>query len=390
MDNQWPPEGFVYGIDVSRFQDSNGDGTGDLAGLATRLDHVAALGASWVWLLPGLPGLHTGDGRDVHDHESVDPRLGTLDDLRAVIEGCHRRGLRVMTDLTAPDRGRDAGDAGDSGDESFDELARIASVWLERGIDGLRVDAAAPSASATAGSGDSVAVRERFYARLRARLSAARPDVVLVAGADAPLHELALLTSRDRVDAVVDFTLNTALANALESEDVAPLREALSELDRSVQASARLNIGHNAVDDARRFRMARSLLFALPGVPLLMSGDELGITDDPDSRGPVPRRPHMPWRAVHNQGADTSSHLVLTRRVARLRARARAASNPARLRTIPHSPGVLALSIDGCLTLHNLSAEPAEVFEAYGAEPLLYERWNGHRLGPYGFAWFRT
>lgn len=520
MSAAWPPDGFVYGIDVSRFQDSNGDGTGDLPGLATRLDHIASLGASWVWLLPFFPSLRRDNGYDVDDHESVDPRFGTLDDLAAVIDGCHKRGLKVMIDLiihhtsdrhpwfrrAQKDPASDAGDyyvwsdeprdePGDQpifpgeddevwafdpeagawyhhqfygfqpdlnvgNDDVFDELVHIAQLWIERGIDGFRIDAAIPAvhppATTTPNEGAGLEPG-RFYSRLRARLGEVRPDVVLAAETDAPPNELAALTSHGRVDAVVDFSLNNAMFLAHARGEAAPLHDALAELDRWVQASARLNfvrnfdeLGLEQLDDSerqevldafgspdasiygrglrrgwrpmmgdeRRFRMSLSLLFALPGVPLVMYGQELGIGDDLSAPGRDAARPVMQWRAAptggftnvesdlvlpaqhdgpydfehvnaRDESTDDASTLVLMRRLATLRRRAGGATKPARLRVLPNARGVLALTIGGSLTLHNLAAEPAEVFEAYGADPLLFERWNGHRLGPYGFAWFR-
>lgn len=436
MTTKWPPQGFVYGIDVERFQDSDGDGVGDLAGLATRLDYVATLGASWVWLYP----MGRGDG--------VDPRLGTLDDLRTVIEGCHKRGLSVMIDLVT--HGQNVAD-----DDVFDELVRGAATWVCRGVDGFRIAGAVPKVAPSPTEGTGVAPGQ-LLSRLRARLNDVGSDVILVGEADVPPDTLGEFTTHRRVDAVVDFSLNSAMLLALAREDPAPLHRAVAELDRSVQASARINFVRKVdeldlgqlreaerrevfaafgaedgalcdgrlrrawrpmMGDERRFRMSLSLLFALPGVPLLLYGQELGIGDDLGAPGGDACRPVMQWRSssgggftgadsslvlpaqrngpfdfthvnARDQTADDSSNLVLTRRLARLRARAGTAANPARLRPLPHAPGVFALSVDGCLTLHNLSAQPADVFEAYGAEPLLYERWNGHRLGPYGFAWF--
>jgi maltose alpha-D-glucosyltransferase/alpha-amylase len=514
----WPPAGLVYGVDPSRFQDSDDDGVGDLPGVTGRLDHIASLGADWLWLLPIYPSLRRDNGYDVDDHEGIDPRFGTLDDFRALVEGCHARGIRLMMDLVlhhtserhpwfqAARRDRDsrvgayyvwadepldapsdapvfpgeeesvwsyddeAGawyhhqfygfqpDLNIANDDVFEEIVKIATLWLERGVDGFRIDAAMPAVrpKPTEGTGADPA---RFYDRLRARLTEVRPDVVLVAEADVPPRELATLAEHRRVDAVLDFSLNNALFLALAREQAEPLHGTLEGLDRTVPASARLNFVRNVdeldleqladdereevftvfggslaaflygrglrrgwapmMGDERRFRMSLSLLFALPGAPLLMYGQELGIGDDLSVEGRDACRPVMQWSSAQGggftkapdaplilpaqrvgpydfrhvnaraQSTDDRSHLVLTRRLSRVRGRLGLSTHPVRRHPLPNSPSVVALSAPGSLTLHNLGSTPAEVFEAYGAEPILGERWNGHRLGPYGFAWLR-
>jgi glycosidase len=91
---------------VRSFQDSDGDGIGDLKGLVQRLDHVndgdpsggSDLGADCIWLMPTFPS-PSYHGYDVTDYRDVDPELGTLDDLRAFVDEAHARGIRVLLDL---------------------------------------------------------------------------------------------------------------------------------------------------------------------------------------------------------------------------------------------------------------------------------------------------
>src|SRR3712207_9018615 len=79
----WYKNAVIYCLDVGTFMDSNGTGTGDLQGLANRLDHVEALGATCVWLLPFYPSPNRDNGYDVSDYYGVDPHLGTLGDFVA-------------------------------------------------------------------------------------------------------------------------------------------------------------------------------------------------------------------------------------------------------------------------------------------------------------------
>jgi alpha-glucosidase len=89
----------VYQVYPRSFQDSNGDGEGDLAGIAQRLDHVAALGADAVWLSPMYPSPLADGGYDVADYTAVDPRFGTLADADKLVARAHDLGLKVLLDV---------------------------------------------------------------------------------------------------------------------------------------------------------------------------------------------------------------------------------------------------------------------------------------------------
>ena len=83
----------------ARSSTSNGDGIGDFPGLTSRLDHIADLGATAVWLLPFYPSPLRDDGYDIADYKAVNPVYGTLDDFRAFVAAAHARGLRVIIEL---------------------------------------------------------------------------------------------------------------------------------------------------------------------------------------------------------------------------------------------------------------------------------------------------
>ncbi len=87
-----------YEIFVRSFYDSNGDGIGDLNGLIEKLDYVAGLGASCIWLMPvaASPSYH---GYDVSDYYRVEPAYGTNADFRRLVAEAHRRGIRVLVDM---------------------------------------------------------------------------------------------------------------------------------------------------------------------------------------------------------------------------------------------------------------------------------------------------
>jgi alpha-glucosidase len=95
----WWRTAIGYEVYVSSFADSNGDGLGDLAGVEAHLDHLHELGIDLIWLTPFFPSPLKDQGYDISDYLSVDPRFGTLDDLDRLVASAHARGMRVVFDL---------------------------------------------------------------------------------------------------------------------------------------------------------------------------------------------------------------------------------------------------------------------------------------------------
>src|SRR5690606_38831573 len=95
----WYENAIIYCLDVQTFMDSNGDGIGDFTGLTRRLDYLAGLGVTCLWLMPFFPSPMKDDGYDVTDYYQVDPRFGTLGDVVEFLYEADERGLRVIIDL---------------------------------------------------------------------------------------------------------------------------------------------------------------------------------------------------------------------------------------------------------------------------------------------------
>jgi alpha-glucosidase len=95
----WWQDAVIYQIYPRSFQDSDGDGIGDLRGIEQRLDHLAWLGVEALWLSPVYPSPMHDMGYDVADYEGVDPVFGTLDDFDRLVQAARERGLRVLLDL---------------------------------------------------------------------------------------------------------------------------------------------------------------------------------------------------------------------------------------------------------------------------------------------------
>ena len=98
QDLPWWHGAAIYQIYPRSFADSNGDGVGDLAGITARLDHVARLGADAIWISPFFTSPMRDFGYDVSDYCNVDPVFGTLDDFDALVARAHELGLKVTID----------------------------------------------------------------------------------------------------------------------------------------------------------------------------------------------------------------------------------------------------------------------------------------------------
>lgn len=89
----------VYQIYPRSFQDSNGDGIGDLGGIIQRLDYLQALGVDYLWITPVFPSPQNDNGYDVSDYCSIDPVFGTMEDLETLIQEGKKRNIGLMLDM---------------------------------------------------------------------------------------------------------------------------------------------------------------------------------------------------------------------------------------------------------------------------------------------------
>lgn len=97
----WIEKAVFYQVYPQSFQDTNGDGIGDLKGIISRLDYIRSIGCNTLWLNPCFHSAFMDAGYDVIDFYRVAPRYGTNDDLRQLFEEAHRKGMRVVLDLVA-------------------------------------------------------------------------------------------------------------------------------------------------------------------------------------------------------------------------------------------------------------------------------------------------
>jgi alpha-glucosidase len=120
----------IYHVYVRSFQDSNGDGVGDIPGIVSRLDHLAWLGVDAVWLSPVNPSPNADWGYDVADYLGVDPALGTVHDLDGLIAEARARGIDVLLDLV-PNHTSDCHPWFVAARSSRDDPKRDWYVWVD-------------------------------------------------------------------------------------------------------------------------------------------------------------------------------------------------------------------------------------------------------------------
>jgi alpha-glucosidase len=466
----WWRHGVIYQVYPRSFADADGDGVGDLRGIAGRLDHLAWLGVDAVWLSPIYRSPMKDFGYDISDHTAIDPQFGSLEDFDTLVAAAHDRGLKVLLDFVpnhtsdehpwfaqSPDFYRWQDPAPDGGPPNnwlsvfggpawtFDPergqyyshaylreqpdldwgkpavreaMLDILRFWLDRGVDGFRVDALRqvlkdPSLRDNPPNPDFGPGLPEYDSLLPVR-SADHEDLAPVAamaetiaeGGGVMVAELYLPVERlvRYYGAGVQMPSNmhlistpwepAAVAALVERYEAALPEDAwpnwvLGNHDRSRIAS---RLG------PAQARVAAMLLLTLRGTPTLYYGDELGMADvaippervqDPYERnspglgvGRDPARTPMPWSDAPNAGfcppdlepwlplgavasveaqrADPRSTLSLYRALLALRRESGALAGGG-YRTVFADDAVFAYRRDDTLVALNLSAEPQAV-----------------------------
>ena len=125
----------MYHIYPRSFQDTNGDGIGDLQGITQRLDYLSWLGVDAIWMSPVYPSPMADFGYDVSDHCDIDPMFGTLADMEALIATAHGHDLKVIMDFV-PNHTSDEHPWFQASKSSRDHPKRDWYYWKDPGPDG--------------------------------------------------------------------------------------------------------------------------------------------------------------------------------------------------------------------------------------------------------------
>lgn len=289
----WYKDAVIYALNVETFQDSDGDGVGDFAGLTSRVDYLHALGVTCVWLLPFYPSPNRDNRYDVADYYGVDPRLGTLGDFVDFLRSARERGIRVLIDLVvnhtsdqhpwflearrdptsryrdyyvwAPTPPANHADGmmfpgveestwthdetagayyfhrfyGHQPDLNLgnpavrEEIRKIIGFWLELGVSGFRLDAAPFLIERKGIQPDRVEARRphTFFRYMRSFLSWRRGDAVLLAEANVPMDDVEeFVGAGDKLQMLLNFHANQYLFLSLATRRAQPLADALRRL----------------------------------------------------------------------------------------------------------------------------------------------------------------
>lgn len=420
MSRFWYRNAILYSLDVESFMDADGDGVGDFQGLIDRLDYLAGLGVTCLWLLPFYPTPNRDDGYDVADYYGIDPRLGSPGDFVAFVREARGRGMHVLVDLVVnhtsvdhpwfraaradrtskyrdyyvwvdrpPENERRGGlvfPGEQTSNWTWDEAAgawywhwfyahqpdlntgnpavraeirKIMGYWLQLGVSGFRVDAAPFLFKRKGRTGAHPDDPHAFLEELRRFVSEERPDAVLLAEADVETDELSFfLGEGERMHLLLNFIANNYLFASLATGSAGPLAGALASLPACPAPSTWANFARNHDElnldrlppeyrraafeafapepamriygrgirrrlppmlggDRRRLELAYSLLFSLPGTPVLRYGEEIGMGDDLSLPGRMSVRTPMQWSADENAGFSAAPAARLVRPVIR-------------------------------------------------------------------------
>ena len=364
---KWWKEAVVYQIYPRSFKDSDGDGVGDLKGIIAKLDYIKSLGIDAVWLNPIYSSPNDDNGYDISDYRNIMKEFGTLEDFDALLKGMHDRGIRLVMDLvvnhssdehewfkqsrssrTNPyrdyyhwwnaDRGKPAyryslfdvnHDAWkyDSLTDAYylhyfsrkqpdlnwensklrKEVYDIMKFWLDKGIDGFRMDAFQFVAKDTAFPAFPVGFEKdfiKYYAMvppihdyLKEMYSEvfSKYDVMSVAeGAGNSFEDAHNLVDADRKELNMAYAFDAVDLAKPEGYSVVKLKEIFTKWDSAFAQKGWLSIYLANHDQARlvsRFgndkpafrdvssKMLSTFLMTMRGTPYIYNGDELGMTN---------------------------------------------------------------------------------------------------------------
>lgn len=415
----WWKNAIVYCVDTQAFLDTNADGVGDLDGLTRRIDYLAGLGITCLWLMPLYPSPERDFGYDVADYYGVADKYGSLGDLTELVRTARERGIRVIADLVvnhtsidhpwfqmsrrghpkfrdfyvwADEKPADAEegiifpgrqesiwsydqaakawymhrfyahqpDLNINSPQVRDEIHKVIGYWLELGLSGFRVDAV-PFLIEQVYPDDPVVDDPHEYLRdIADFMTRRRGDAILLAEANEPIETIASFFGErgDQMDMLFDFITNQTLYLSFVRHDAGPVAEALrvrpsipgqaqwahfiknhdeasldklddaerEEVFKAFAPKASMRLFDRGIrrrfppmvdGDRRRMELAYSLLYSLPGTPVLFYGEEIGLGDDLDMPGRAAVRLPMQWSDEEGGGFTTAEESGLPRPVLR-------------------------------------------------------------------------
>jgi maltose alpha-D-glucosyltransferase / alpha-amylase len=415
--DQWYENAIIYCLDVETYADSDGDGIGDFPGLTGRLDYLAGLGVTCIWLMPFYPSPGCDDGYDVSDYTAVDPRYGSIADFAEFVAEARERGLRVIVDLTPNHssdqhswfqmaredpsskyydyyiwRKDDPGDTSDqvvfpgeqkgiwtkdekvgewylhhfhefqpdlnfSNTEVREEFRKIMGLWLQLGVSGFRIDAA-PFLINLEGVDVGIAGMDKahqYLEEMQELVTVRKGNAILLGEVDEGLSTIAdYFGGGNQLHALFNFPMNRYAFLGLAQQSADSINFGLGQLPSIPGAGQwvnflrhhdELNLSRMTMEqrqqvfdafgpepemqvygrglrrrlapmldgDPARLRMAYSMLFSLPGAPMIFYGEEIGMGEQPKLDGRMAVRAPMQWTSYGHGGFSSAPPEKLVR-----------------------------------------------------------------------------
>lgn len=287
----WYKDSIIYQLHVKSFYDSNGDGIGDFRGLTEKIDHIASLGATAIWLLPFFPSPRRDDGYDIADYGNVSPDYGTMEDFREFVAAAHSRNIRVIIELVINhtsdqhpwfQRARNAPEGSPERDfyvwadtdqkfpetriifldteksnwtwdpvagayywhrfyshqpdlnfdnpQVLEELLTVMRFWLETGIDGFRLDAIPYLVEREGTINENLPETHDILKKIRSALDATHPGKMLLAEANQwPEDTSEYFGNGDECHMAFHFPLMPRMYMAIAKEDRFPITDIMRQ-----------------------------------------------------------------------------------------------------------------------------------------------------------------
>jgi alpha-amylase len=372
--DEWWSTGTFYEVLIRSYKDSDGDRFGDFQGILDKMDYIEDLGVSAVWFLPITKKYEQPNGYDVVDYKAVEPDYGTMEQFEQIIAEMHKRDIKVIFDLVINHtssqhpffqdalKGRNAKyrdwyiwddnpadktnwnetkngwyysffydkmpDLNYRNPKVRDWMKSVIRFWLDKGIDGFRVDAVSALVENFPGGVKNQPESYDFYREIRAMVDKEYPDreIFLVAEAEAP-YKSYLGNGSDMFNSAFNFYFNKTIIRTIK-KGKSKTRQGKDMITSIAEACARdtvespgafygtllsnhdlyagLRPYHQLGGNMEQTKLAGAILLTLPGIPFVYYGEELGMDTFSQSKWDRWLRNCMQWDDSKHAGFTTA------------------------------------------------------------------------------------
>jgi alpha-amylase len=362
----WQANAVFYEVFVRSFQDSNGDGIGDFNGIRSRLDDLKDLGVTALWLMPIFPS-PSYHGYDVTDYDTVNPQYGTMQDFEKLLEAAHERQIKVILDWVPNHSSREHkwfldsrkaegtkrdwyiwrnenpgwkrpwgefGNVWHAADGAYyygafwegmpdlnhrnpavtASLNASAKSWLERGVDGFRVDAVRYVLETPTENTPDTPENITWFEQFSGFVKSIKPEAAVVGEIWTDVGTVGkYMTGASTNNLTFNFDMYKGIKDTLNTSKRGPAERILETVAKAYPAGAIDSLFISNHDQPRpkyfgnlKYRTAADLLLTLPGTPFLYYGEEIGMPNGPGNNDENKRTP-MRWDDTNNAGFSSGS-----------------------------------------------------------------------------------